>query len=116
MRFEHAKRAGELRTGANSSDLARYLTRVYQRIEAVPPDVLNGAKIFLIENHDGLRSLVASFLEAQGAKVFPYSVATDVITDLTHECPDLILPDLSGAEASGFRLVEQIRRLRRRPE
>jgi DNA-binding response OmpR family regulator len=75
----------------------------------MPPNVLNRIKIFLIENHDNLRSVLAGFLEAQGAKVFTYPVATDVMADLTSESPDLVLLDLSGAEVAGFQLLEQIR-------
>jgi DNA-binding NtrC family response regulator len=74
----------------------------------MPPNVLNRIKIFLIENHHSLRSLLAGFLEAQGARVFTYSVTTDAIADLTRESPDLVLLDLIGAEVPGLQLLKQI--------
>ena len=77
----------------------------------MPSKPLSGTKIFLIENHENLRSLIARFLEAQGAKVFMYSVATDIIADLRRESPALVLLDLCGLEFPGFQLLEQIRTL-----
>jgi DNA-binding NtrC family response regulator len=86
-----------------------YLERP-QSSKAIASNSLDGPKIFLIENRDDLRSLVADFLQRNRARVFTYSAPTDLMADLRRESPALALLDFSGgADVHCFHFLEQVR-------
>lgn len=72
---------------------------------------LKNVKILLVEDHRDTREVYAAMLRTQGAVVYEAATAQVAMFVLQTHHPDLLLVDLGLPDASGYELLEAIRRL-----
>jgi len=72
---------------------------------------LKNLKILVVEDHRDTREVYAAVLRGQGAIVYEAATAQVAMFMLQANRPDLILVDLGLPDASGYELLEAIRRL-----
>ena len=72
---------------------------------------LKNLKILIVEDHADTREVYAQMLRAQGAVVFEAATAQVAMFMVQSHRPDLLLVDLGLPDASGYDLLEAIRRL-----
>src|SRR6266481_6107883 len=78
----------------------------------MPPKILSGVTIVIVEDHDDVRSVLAQFLRQQGARVIGCSNAYNALGAVVQEHPDLVLSDIGLPDGDGFQLLQGIRSLR----
>src|ERR1700730_16479804 len=77
----------------------------------MPPKILSGLTIVVVEDHDDVRSVLAQFLRQQGARIIGCSKAYDALEAVVHERPDLVLSDIGLPDGDGFHLLQSVRSL-----
>ena len=73
--------------------------------------MLRGVKVLMLEDHRDTREVYATVLRTQGAIVHEAATAQVAMFLLQSNRPDLILVDLGLPDATGYELLEAIRRL-----
>jgi PAS domain S-box-containing protein len=71
----------------------------------------NDLHILVVDDEADLRELVAELLEDLGARVTVASSATEALTALQQQTPDLLLSDIGMPDMDGYMLMHQVRRL-----
>ena len=59
-------------------------------------------KLFLVEDHDVIREMIAERLKFRGYEVWAMSEANDIVAAVAREKPDLVIMDLSLPEVDGW--------------
>ncbi|HXM25232.1 MAG TPA: response regulator [Chthoniobacterales bacterium] len=77
----------------------------------MPPKILSGVRIVVVEDHDDVRSVLAQYLRQQGARVIACSNAYEALEAVVQERPDLVLSDISLPDEDGFQLLQNVRSL-----
>lgn len=78
---------------------------------AMARELLTGRKILLVEDHDGLRSLLTAFLFRYGALVTGCTSISAAIDSGTRARPDLVITDIGLSDGDGFQLLRVIKKL-----
>ena len=73
--------------------------------------LLTGRKILLVEDHDGLRTLLTAFLFRSGALVTSCASISAAIDFVTKARPDLVIADIGLPDGDGFQLLRVIKKL-----
>ncbi|MGV0025896.1 PAS domain-containing protein [Phormidesmis priestleyi] len=68
-------------------------------------------KILVVDDDADSREILNFVLQEQGAIVTTVSSASEALTELSHNLPDLILSDLGMPEMDGYSLMRQVRKL-----
>ena len=74
-------------------------------------ELLTGRKIFLVEDHDGFRSLLTAFLLRYGALITACASISAAIDSVTRARPDLVITDIGLSDGDGFQLLRVIKKL-----
>jgi CheY-like chemotaxis protein len=77
----------------------------------MPPKILSGVTIAVVEDNDDFRSLLVEFLRRQGARVIGCAKASEALEAVTRDRPDVIVSDISLPDGDGFELLQSIRSL-----
>ena len=77
----------------------------------MPPNILSGVTVVVVEDHDDVRALLVGFLRQQGARVVGCAKAFEALEAVIRERPDLVLSDIILLDGNGFQLVQSIRSL-----
>ena len=77
----------------------------------MPPRILSGVTVVVVEDHEVVRSLLAQFLTQQGARVIACPNVSDALVAVTRERPDVVVSDIALPDGDGFQLLQSIRRL-----
>lgn len=78
---------------------------------AMARELLTGRKILLVEDDDGLRSLLTAFLFQYGALVTACASISAAIDSGTRARPDLVITDIGLSDGDGFQLLRVIKKL-----
>jgi CheY-like chemotaxis protein len=74
-------------------------------------ELLTGRKILLVEDHNGLLSLLTGFLFRYGALVTGCASISAAIDSVTKVRPDLVITDICLLDGDGFQLLRVIKKL-----
>ena len=77
----------------------------------MPPKILSGVTVVVVEDHDVLRSVLIDFLRQQDASVIGCAKASEALEAVIRERPDLVLSDITLPDGDGFQLLQSIRNL-----
>ena len=77
----------------------------------MPPKILSGVTIVVVEDHDYVRSVLVEFLSHHGARVIGCGKASEALDAVIRERPNLVLSDISLPDGDGFELMRSIRDL-----
>jgi signal transduction histidine kinase/ActR/RegA family two-component response regulator len=89
-------------TDASATDLS---------VDAKPRPSLHGRKIFVVEDHEDARELVASVLRAAGAEVMTAASTEEALNRIAGTAPDVLLADLGLPGEDGYTLLRSIREM-----
>lgn len=81
--------------------------------EDLPPDILKGLKVLVIDDQRDTRDLVNLALTAYGAKVRVCAAPNEAVGVVSRWKPSVIVSDIGMPETDGYELMKQIRRLKR---
>ncbi len=87
------------------------VTPVVSAPGALPITRLAGRTILIVEDHDDARELIASVLEAAGARVRAAATVPDAMERAAEERPDLLVADIGLPGEDGYALLRRIRML-----
>jgi len=87
-----------------ASDLAQKATAALDDLPS-----LEGVHVLLVEDEQDARSLTATLLERQGARVTAVANARDAMAALETELPDVLLSDIAMPGMDGYGLIQQVR-------
>jgi len=74
-----------------------------------PMPVLDGIRVLLVDDEPDAREVMASALEACGAKVVSAASAREALQTLVHTDVDLLLSDIAMPEQDGYELIRAVR-------
>jgi PAS domain S-box-containing protein len=80
-----------------------------QSADAKPRPSLRGRKIFVVEDHEDARELVATVLRAAGAEVITAASTEEALNLIADTAPDVLLADLGLPGEDGYTLLRSIR-------
>jgi CheY-like chemotaxis protein len=72
---------------------------------------LDGVRVLIVDDDDGIRFAVRMLLEQSGAIVTDAPSAEEALLLLREERPDVLLSDLTMPRYDGYWLIHQVRRL-----
>src|SRR5687768_13761543 len=72
---------------------------------------LDGLRILVVDDEPDARDLIAAVLQERGAVVYMAGSATEAVTVLQAERPDIILSDISMRDSDGYDLIRSVRAL-----
>ena len=70
---------------------------------------LDGVHVLLVEDEQDARTLTATLLERQGARVTAAANAREALAALEREVPDVLLSDIAMPETDGYALIRLVR-------
>ncbi len=70
---------------------------------------LSGLQVLVVDDEDDARELIKRILNDCNAEVLTAATATEALTLLQHERPDLMVSDLGMPEVDGYGLLDRIR-------
>jgi CheY-like chemotaxis protein len=78
-----------------------------------PPDpcALEGIKVLLVEDEPDTRDLLTTILQECGAQVIAVDSATEAMTSIQRQLPDVLLSDIGMSGTNGYDLIREIRSL-----
>jgi CheY-like chemotaxis protein len=76
-----------------------------------PLNPFNDLTIVVVEDHDDARKYLGLFLDHLGANVVLARAASEGLDAIKHNCPNLVLSDISMPGKDGFALLREIRAL-----
>jgi CheY-like chemotaxis protein len=79
-----------------------------ERVRAIPD--LHDVHVLAVDDDRDALTLVSEVLEAAGARVTTASSATEALSALDAEVPDVVIADLGMPQMNGFELIERIKR------
>src|ERR1700730_16705772 len=75
----------------------------------MPPKILCGVTIIVVEDHDYFRSVLMEFLSGHGARVIGCGKVSEALEAVIRERPDLVLSDIALPDGDGFQLMRRLR-------
>jgi len=81
------------------------------RANEVPPGLLNGVRVLLVDDEADTREVMMSALEMRGAIVTPADSARDAIAALRRDEFDVLLADIAMPDQDGYELIQSVRSL-----
>src|SRR5262249_43500510 len=81
------------------------------RRKELPPALLNGVRVLLVDDEAETRDVMVSALEMRGAIVTPAGSARDAIAGLAHAEFDVLLADIAMPDQDGYQLIHRVRSL-----
>lgn len=81
---------------------------------AAQKNALEGLTVFVVDDQDEARELIAGVLEDHGAKTAAFSTGNDLLQrlqDPAQAWPDLLFCDIAIGEPDGFKVISEIRRM-----
>ncbi|MBV8101723.1 MAG: response regulator [Verrucomicrobia bacterium] len=72
---------------------------------------LSGVTFVIVNNHEGVRSALGTFLRGKGAIVFISPDAFDGLTAVKNHKPDIVISSIRLPKRDGFELLRDIRAL-----
>jgi CheY-like chemotaxis protein len=79
--------------------------------EAQQPALLNGIRVFIVEDEPDTREFLERFLRAYGADVVAVSTATEALAILPRCEADILVSDIGLPGMDGYDLIQQVRRM-----
>ena len=93
---------------AETSALAKtYAATASAALEDLPS--LDGVHVLLVEDEKDARTLTATLLERQGARVTAAGTASEALAALEAEVPDVLLSDIAMPGMDGYELIRRVR-------
>jgi signal transduction histidine kinase/ActR/RegA family two-component response regulator len=77
----------------------------------LPPSLLNGVRVLLVDDEPDTREVMASALETRGAIVTSAGSARDALATLGHGEFDVLLADIAMPDEDGYELIQTVRSL-----
>ncbi len=101
------------RVAVETPSLARGTPALAPEVEisARPTSSLQGVRVLIVEDEADSREVVAMVLERSGAEVRVAASASEALTILERELPDVLVADIEMPEEDGYSLVRRIRAL-----
>jgi signal transduction histidine kinase/CheY-like chemotaxis protein len=81
------------------------------RPNELPPALLSGVRVLLVDDEADTREVMVSALEMRGALVTPARSAQDAITALGRDEFDVLLADIAMPDQDGYELIQSVRSL-----
>jgi CheY-like chemotaxis protein len=78
---------------------------------ALPPDMLEGAKVLVVDDESDARDALVGLLERYGANVRPATSVAEAMAALEIELPDVVVSDIGLPGEDGYELIRKVRRL-----
>jgi len=76
----------------------------------MPSKILDSITILLIEDHEGFRSILRTFLSSLGARVIECQNLFEAKQHIAHQKTNLVLTDLQLPDGHGIELITEVRK------
>src|SRR6185295_13563239 len=77
----------------------------------LPRDILQGAKVLVVDDEGDARDALVGLLERYGAYVRPATSVAEAMAALETELPDVLISDLGMPGEDGYELIRRVRLL-----
>lgn len=81
------------------------------RMAALPPSLLNGVRVLIVDDEPDTREVMASALETRGAIVTAAGSTRDALATLGRSDFDVLLADVAMPDEDGYELIQTVRSL-----
>jgi CheY-like chemotaxis protein len=75
----------------------------------LPPHVLQGLRVLVVEDEDDARTLISTVLSLHGADVRTAASVAEALATIEQKMPDLLVSDIGMPDEDGYALIRKVR-------